>query len=52
MPVAIVTSVGSPEDKRRALDAGADAYLVKADFEQGHFLDLVDRRTQGVGGAA
>ncbi len=42
-PIVMVTSVGDPEERRRALDAGADAYVVKADFEQGAFLETVAR---------
>ncbi|MCI0528655.1 MAG: response regulator, partial [Nitrospira sp.] len=44
-PIIVVTSMGDPEEKRKALAAGADAYIIKADFEQGHFLDLVARLT-------
>ncbi len=32
IPVIILTSLASPEDKRRGLDAGADAYLVKGEL--------------------
>jgi chemotaxis protein histidine kinase CheA len=32
IPVVILTSLASPEDKRRGLDAGADAYLVKGEL--------------------
>ncbi len=41
MPVMIVTSVGDPEEKRRALEAGADAYIIKSEFEQARFLNFV-----------
>ena len=41
-PVVIVTSVGDAQEMQRALDAGADGYVVKADFEQAHFLSLVE----------
>lgn len=40
-PVVLVTSVGDPEERRKAMEAGADAYLIKSDFEQAHFLELV-----------
>jgi two-component system chemotaxis sensor kinase CheA len=33
LPVVLVTSLASPEDRRRGLDAGADAYVVKAEFD-------------------
>lgn len=41
LPLMIVTSVGDAEEQAKALAAGADAYLIKAEFEQGHFLDKV-----------
>ncbi len=51
-PLVVVTSVGQREEKQRALNAGADAYIVKNDFEQGRFLELVARLTaQGGAGS-
>lgn len=41
VPFIVVTSVGDVDERRKALEAGADGYIVKSDFEQGHFLDLV-----------
>lgn len=43
MPVMVVTSVGDPIEQRRALEAGADAYIIKNEFEQARFLDVVAR---------
>ena len=34
LPVVLVTSLGSPDDRRRGVEAGADAYVVKADFDR------------------
>lgn len=51
VPFVVVTSVGDAEERRKALEAGADGYIVKSDFEQGHFLDLV-ARLSGQGTAA
>lgn len=45
VPVVIVTSVNDAEEKRRTLEAGADAYLVKSEFEQTSFLSLVGKLT-------
>ncbi len=41
LPILVVTSVGDSEEKRRALHAGADAYIVKSEFEQEYFLKTV-----------
>jgi two-component system chemotaxis sensor kinase CheA len=43
LPVVMVTSQGSAEDRRRGADAGADAYIVKDEFDQTTLLDTVDR---------
>jgi two-component system chemotaxis sensor kinase CheA len=43
LPVVIVSSRGSPEDERRGLEAGADAYLGKERFDQDALLATVAR---------
>lgn len=43
LPVVLVTSLDSPEDRQRGLEAGADAYVVKAEFQQGTLLDTIAR---------
>lgn len=43
LPVVLVTGLASDEDRRRGLEAGADAYLVKSAFDQGTLLDAVRR---------
>jgi two-component system chemotaxis sensor kinase CheA len=43
LPVVIVTSQGSEEDRRRGAEAGADAYIVKNEFDQRALLETVDR---------
>jgi two-component system chemotaxis sensor kinase CheA len=43
LPIVIVTKYGSDEDKRRGLDAGADAYMVKQNFDQQDLLATVER---------
>lgn len=42
-PAVLVTSRNAPEDKRRGLEAGARAYIVKGEFAQSEFLDTVRR---------
>ncbi|TWB16829.1 hybrid sensor histidine kinase/response regulator [Nitrospirillum bahiense] len=41
LPVVLITSLGSREDKERGIDAGANAYLVKDSFDQGNLLQIV-----------
>jgi chemotaxis protein histidine kinase CheA len=43
LPVVMVTSLGSEADRRRGAEAGADAYIVKGEFDQGALLETVDR---------
>lgn len=42
VPVIIVSSLSRDEDKRQALEAGAQAYIVKGSFDQGTLLDTVE----------
>ena len=42
MPIIMVTSLGSDDDWREAMHAGAQAYIIKGDFDQGVLLDLVN----------
>jgi two-component system chemotaxis sensor kinase CheA len=54
LPVVVVTSMESEEDKRRGLEAGANAYLVKSSFDQKHLIEIIETllgkkgRQQGV----
>ncbi|GAW66132.1 chemotaxis protein CheA [Geoanaerobacter pelophilus] len=41
VPVIIVSSLSRDEDKRQALQAGAQAYIVKGAFDQGMLLETV-----------
>jgi len=43
IPVIMVTTLGSDQDRRRGLEAGADGYVVKSEFGSQSFLDLVRR---------
>jgi len=43
LPVVIVTSLESREDKERGIDAGANAYIVKSGFEQNNLLSVIKR---------
>jgi two-component system chemotaxis sensor kinase CheA len=41
LPVILVTTLASQEDKRQGRQAGANAYITKGDFEQGVLLDTL-----------
>ncbi|HBA86738.1 MAG TPA: hybrid sensor histidine kinase/response regulator [Geobacter sp.] len=41
-PIIIVSSLSRDEDKRQALQAGAQAYIVKGAFDQGMLLETVE----------
>ena len=43
IPVIILSSLASPEDKRRGLDAGADAYLIKGELGVESLALAIDR---------
>jgi two-component system, chemotaxis family, sensor kinase CheA len=43
LPVVVVTSQGSDDDRRAGVEAGADAYMVKQSFDQHALLDTVER---------
>jgi len=43
LPVVIVTSLASDDDRQAGVGAGADAYLVKRSFDQQALLDTVER---------
>jgi two-component system chemotaxis sensor kinase CheA len=41
--VALVTSLDSPEDRERGRAVGADAYIIKSNFNTEDFLETVRR---------
>ena len=43
LPVILVTSLDSPEDKARGVDAGADAYITKGAFDQDNLLGTIEQ---------
>ena len=43
LPVVVVTSRGDEDDRRRGMEAGADAYMAKRGFDQQILLDTVER---------
>ena len=43
IPVILVTSLGSREDRERGVAVGADAYIVKGEFDQNNLLKIIER---------
>jgi two-component system chemotaxis sensor kinase CheA len=41
LPVVLVTSLDSREDRERGIDVGANAYIVKSSFDQSNLLDVI-----------
>lgn len=41
LPVILVTSLGSEADKARGIEVGADAYIVKKDYDKGKILEVI-----------
>ncbi len=49
LPILILSSLSAPEERRRGVDAGADAYLVKGELDAESLAATMDRLC-GVGG--
>ena len=43
LPVVIMSSLSAPEERRRGVDAGADAYIVKGELEAESLADTLER---------
>jgi two-component system, chemotaxis family, sensor kinase CheA len=43
LPVVLVTALETRQDRERGIDAGANAYIVKASFDQSDLLEAVRR---------
>lgn len=43
LPVVLVTGLGSEEDVRKGMEAGATAYFIKSDFDQVKLIETVRR---------
>lgn len=41
LPIVLVTSMDSAEDRKKGINAGADAYIVKSSFDQNNLLDII-----------
>jgi two-component system chemotaxis sensor kinase CheA len=43
LPVVVLTSLAREDDKYRGAEAGADAYIVKDEFDQRTMLETIER---------
>lgn len=43
MPVILITALTSTEDQERGMDVGANAYIVKNQFDQSNLLDILKK---------
>lgn len=43
LPVILVTALESEEDRKRGIDVGANAYLVKSSFDQSNLIEVIRR---------
>ncbi|MDA3943369.1 MAG: hybrid sensor histidine kinase/response regulator [Bacteroidetes bacterium] len=43
LPVILVTTLDSDQDKQRGMEAGANAYIVKSSFEKSNLVDTINR---------
>jgi len=43
LPIVLVTSLGSQQDRERGVESGADAYIIKSSFDQGNLLEVIGR---------
>ena len=42
-PVILVTSLSKPEHREKGVEVGANAYIVKSNFEQGTLIEAIER---------
>ena len=43
LPIILVTSLESPEDQLKGMEAGADVYITKGSFDQQELLETIER---------
>ena len=41
LPVVLVTALGSREHQERGIDVGANAYIVKSNFDQSNLVEVI-----------
>ena len=43
VPIILVTSLESREDRERGIEVGANAYIIKSNFEQSNLLEVINK---------
>ncbi len=43
MPIVLVTALESPKDRKKGLEAGANAYIRKGSFDKGNLIETIHR---------
>jgi two-component system, chemotaxis family, sensor kinase CheA len=43
LPVVLVTALESKDDRKRGMEAGANAYIIKSSFEKSNLIDTINR---------
>ena len=43
MPIVLVTALSKKEDRKRGIEVGANAYIVKSSFDQSNLLEVLGR---------
>ena len=43
IPVVLVTALGSQKDREYGIEVGANAYIVKSNFDQSNLLEIIRR---------
>jgi len=43
LPVVLVTALGSQQDREYGIEVGANAYIVKSDFDQSNLIEIIRR---------
>ncbi|MBI9033956.1 MAG: hybrid sensor histidine kinase/response regulator [Bacteroidales bacterium] len=43
LPVVLVTSLSSQKDRKRGIEVGANAYIIKSSFDQKNLLEIINR---------
>ena len=43
IPLILITALGSQEDRERGMEVGADAYIIKSNFDQTNLIEIIKK---------